>query len=54
MEDLKIIYKSKDRIDEDFDKKIMKIAEEKGLEFVGSGFSYEDKTRDLHFEKEKK
>lgn len=54
MDELRVYYKSKDRIDSKFDKEIENIAEKHGLKRWASGFNYEDKERDVCFKGEEK
>lgn len=51
MDELKVYYKSKERIDEKFDREIEKVAKKYGLKWWASGFNYEDKVRDVCFDR---
>lgn len=48
--ELVVKYKTiKGEINQTIDKKIEKFANESGLKFIGSGYNYNTKTRDLQF-----
>ena len=53
MKDLKVYYKYEEGVNSEFDKEIDELAKNHGLTFSGSGFNYEDKVRDLHYERKK-
>lgn len=53
MDELRVYYKTKERIDSEFDKEIERLAEKYGLKWWASGFNFEEKVRDVCFEGKK-
>lgn len=53
MDELKVYYKTKNRINSEFDKEIEKIAEKHGLKWWASGFNFEEQVRDVCFDRKK-
>lgn len=54
MKELKVYYKTKNRIDSNFDREITELANKYGLKWWASGWDYEDKVRDVCFDKKGK
>jgi len=52
-EELKLKIKYQDDLDEQLDKEIKKLLKKHDWKFEGSGFDYQNKTRDLAFYKPK-